>query len=149
MYRKHFDTVGVFHYSTGLMDSATVFTTGTITVDKPLRVNNAINGVIAEHQGNSDNTQPSSGTCVFNGTPQATVNESSGVTYSFGATPILASFELFDTAHANHVDFEQSPSMEQQHQTVLVGLLLLLVVQVVKSLIILKPTLSAIFWALV
>ena len=56
-FEKRFDTVGDFHYSTGLIDSATTFTSATIrvveAVDKPLKVNVLINGVEANHVGSS------------------------------------------------------------------------------------------------
>ena len=79
---KQFIYAGTYQYSTGLIDSATIFASGTLRVvqevDKPSRVSVVVNGVEAEHIGSSNNAQPVTAHCVFQGrdrvSPYATVD---------------------------------------------------------------------------
>ena len=91
---KHFTGAGLYHYSTGYIDSQTIFTSGTIrviaAVDKPGRVSVKVNGIDANHVGSSNNAQPTAA-CAWVGTSTANAPSDAGyfVTYSWGATPVV------------------------------------------------------------
>ena len=93
---KHFTGKGTYHYSTGYMDSATIFASGSLrvvdAVDKPYKLSVMVNGQEAVHNGNSNNNQPSN-TCEFFGSSTANKPTENGffVTYSWGATTVLRS----------------------------------------------------------
>ena len=103
-FRKQMRGKGTYHYSTGLIDGATTFASGTIVVvdavDKPLKVNVALNGVEAVHTGSSFPSQPAVQDCVFAKATQTASDPADGhyVIYSWGATPVLDRFKVMDTA---------------------------------------------------
>ena len=99
-FSKIFTSRGVYHYSTGYIDGATLFISGTIEVvkatDKPLKVNVRSNGKLAPHFGSSTNKQPSRKSCEYVADTVAVENPDNDhhVTFSWGATPVMKSFKV-------------------------------------------------------
>ena len=99
----HFTNPGTYHYSTGYMDSQTVFASATIkvipAVDKPYKVTVNINGFEATHAGSSDNSQPT-GPCAAVGTstPNPPTSEGFFITYSWAVTPMLKKVQFNNPA---------------------------------------------------
>ena len=97
---KQFLTEGEYHYSTGYLDSATIYQSGTITVvgatDKIYKLSILVNGVETEHKKNSDNVQPSDTCNTSGGSSTAAADPGPGyhMTYSWATTPVLSSFSV-------------------------------------------------------
>ena len=99
-YVRQFLAEGTYHYSTGYLDSATIYHSGTITVvgatDKAYKMSISVNGVDVEHKQDSDNNQPS-GACDSTGaisTPAVIADSGFYMTYSWSTTPVLSSFSV-------------------------------------------------------